>query len=74
MKPNGYYGKLLEVNLTNGKIKKTEIAGEDLNKFIGGRGLGAKLLWDRLPEPGIDPLSPKNPILFMPGPFSGFPI
>ena len=33
-----------------------------------------KILWDRINEPGLDPLSPDNPLLFMPGPFSGLPI
>jgi aldehyde:ferredoxin oxidoreductase len=42
--------------------------------FIGGRGLGIKILWDRLKRPGINPLSPENPLMFMPGPFSGFPV
>ena len=33
-----------------------------------------KILWDRLKKPGVDPLSPENPLIFMPGPFSGFPV
>ena len=33
-----------------------------------------KILWDRLKTPGIAPLSPENPLMFMPGPFCGFPI
>ena len=74
MKLNGYFGKLLEVNLTTGEIKKKQIPESDLKHFIGGRGLGMKMLWDRLSGPGVDPLSPENPILYMPGPFSGFPI
>ncbi|HUS86611.1 MAG TPA: aldehyde ferredoxin oxidoreductase family protein [Bacteroidales bacterium] len=73
MATQGYYGKLLEVNLTEGKSKVTKIPDEDIKRFIGGRGLGAKLLWDRL-KPGTDPLSPENILMFMPGPFSGLPI
>jgi aldehyde:ferredoxin oxidoreductase len=65
---------LLDVNLSTGQIRKTPLPVEDINNFIGGRGLGMKLLWDRLPEPGVDALSPENPLMFMPGPFSGFPI
>ncbi|MBU8893843.1 MAG: aldehyde ferredoxin oxidoreductase family protein [Bacteroidales bacterium] len=70
----GYYGKLLDINLTTGEIKNTQIPEEDIKLFIGGRGLGTKILWDKLPNPGVDPLSPENALLFMPGPFSGLPI
>ena len=74
MATKGYYGKLLEINLTTGEIKKTDIPEKDIKRFIGGRGLGTKILYDKLPAPGIDPLSPENVLLFMPGPFSGLPI
>ncbi len=70
----GYNGVILEVDLTSGLIKKTKISEKDLHDFIGGRGLGMKLLYDKLPNPGVDALSPDNPLLIMPGPFSGFPI
>jgi len=70
----GYNGILLEIDLTTGQINKKQIREEDIKKYIGGRGLGMKLLYDNLPGPGVDPLSPENPLLFMPGPFSGFPI
>lgn len=72
--PTGYYKVLLDINLSNGQIRKTPIPVEDIQNFIGGRGLGMKILWDRLPKPGVDALSPENPLMFMPGPFSGFPI
>ena len=70
----GYYGKILDINLTTGEIKNTQIPEEDIKRFIGGRGLGTKIVWDKLPDPGVDPLSPENALLFMPGPFSGLPI
>ena len=71
---DGYNGIILEINLTTGDIKKTPIPEDYLINYIGGRGLGMKLLYDKLPNPGVDALSPENPILIMPGPFSGFPI
>ena len=71
---NGYFGRLLDVDLSTGRVASRDIASEDLRDFIGGRGLGIKLLWDTLTEPGIDPLSAQNPLLFMPGPFSGYPV
>ena len=73
MSTKGYYGRMLEVNLSDGSVEVTKIADSDIKNFIGGRGLGAKILWDRL-KPGTDPLSPENKLMFMPGPFSGLPI
>lgn len=74
MAVKGYYGKLLDINLTTREINKIRIPDEDIKRFIGGRGLGTKILWDKLRGPGVDPLSPHNVLLFMPGPFSGLPI
>jgi aldehyde:ferredoxin oxidoreductase len=71
---SGYNGIILDVDLSSGKIEKKAINSDDLKNFIGGRGLGVKLLWERLKDkPGTDALGPDNPLLFMPGPFSGFP-
>ncbi len=69
----GYYGVVLYVNLTTGKIEKKPIPTQDLENFVGGRGLGMKMLWDHVKTPGLDALSQENPLMFMPGPFSGFP-
>ncbi len=74
MSKAGYYGKILEINLSTSKVKNIPINEKDLKMFVGGRGLGMKILTDRLNKPGIDPLSPDNPLLFMPGPFSALPI
>jgi len=70
----GYNGIILDVDLSSGKIEKKAINPNDSRNFVGGRGLGIKLLWDRLKEkPGADPLGPENPLMFMCGLFSGFP-
>jgi len=70
----GYNGAILEVDLTTQKATKIALARDDARNFIGGRGLGMKILADKLKKPGLDALSPENPLMFMPGPFSGFPI
>ncbi len=70
---HGWWGKLLRVNLTTGKIAVNKIDPEILTKFIGGRGLAVKILWDELP-PGIDPLSPYNKLVIAGGPLSGLPV
>jgi aldehyde:ferredoxin oxidoreductase len=41
-------------------------------QFLGGRGLGAALLFRHLTEPG-DPLAPENPLIFSIGPLTGTP-
>jgi aldehyde:ferredoxin oxidoreductase len=74
MTTKGYFGILLDVNLTTKEIKRFHVPENDLRLFLGGRGLAMKILWDRLKTPGIDPLSPENPLMIMPGPFSGLPI
>lgn len=73
-KIGGYYGRILYIDLRTGKIEKRAITEKDLSKFVGGRGVGVKILWDHLKKLGIDPLSEENPLIFMTGPFSGFPV
>lgn len=70
----GYHGVILNIDLSTGKSEKVVVPSEDLARFVGGQGLGMKILWDRLKKPGVDPLSPENPLIFMPGPFSGLPV
>ncbi|MEM2320979.1 MAG: aldehyde ferredoxin oxidoreductase C-terminal domain-containing protein [Candidatus Bathyarchaeia archaeon] len=70
----GYAGKILEVDLSSGNIKETKISENILREYIGGRGLAAKILWDRLGGKweGIDPLGPENLLLVFTGPLTGF--
>jgi aldehyde:ferredoxin oxidoreductase len=70
----GYAGKYLEVDLTRETIKETTFPEEILRCFLGGRGLGTKILWDRLGSTweDVDPLGPKNILLFLPGPITGW--
>jgi len=65
-----YGGKILRVNLTTGKVS-TEPLSEKLAKdYIGGIGLGIKLLMDNS-KPGTDPFDPDNPIIYLTGPLTG---
>jgi aldehyde:ferredoxin oxidoreductase len=66
----GYTGKILEVNLSNGKIETKSIKEEDQRKFLGGSGLAAKIFFDSF-DPNVDPLSPQNPLIIMNGPVVG---
>lgn len=60
---------LLRVNLSTGKISEEEIPEEILRKFVGGRGLGVKILTDEV-DPKIDPFSEKNKMIFAVGPLT----
>jgi len=62
--------KMLEVDLTSETSKVVDVT-EDVRKYVGGRGLGAKLLWDRVPR-GADPLGVENILYFGIGPLTGF--
>jgi aldehyde:ferredoxin oxidoreductase len=70
----GYAGKLLEVNLSAGKIGEVRLDDEILKDYVGGRGLAAKILWDRLGNrwEKVDPLEPENVLLFLTGPLTGY--
>ncbi|WP_333871322.1 aldehyde ferredoxin oxidoreductase family protein [Desulforamulus putei] len=66
----GYAGKLLYVNLSNGNYEVKELAPEQAKKYLGGKGLAASILYDRL-QPGQDPLGPENLLVFATGPLTG---
>ena len=66
----GNTGKIIDVDLTAGKIKVDELPEEYYKKYIGGSGLAAKLFWER-GNFDADPLSPEAMLIFMDGPFAG---
>ena len=70
----GYAGKVLEVDLTTQSSQDTILPDDVLRTYLGGRGLGAKILWDRLGSRwrSIDPLGPENLLLFLTGPLTGY--
>ena len=63
-------GDLLRVDLTDHTVEHEPIPERWLAEYVGGKGLGARFLYDRL-EPGTDPLGPDNYLLFTLGPLSG---
>ena len=60
------HNKILEIDLHHRSVNILEVSATERKRFLGGKGLGLKLLYDRL-APGIDPLGPKNIIALMPG-------
>jgi aldehyde:ferredoxin oxidoreductase len=68
----GYTGRVLIVDLTRREVETLEL-GEDVYKnFLGGYGLGARILFDHIPK-GADPLGPDNVLGLMPGLLTGTP-
>ncbi|MDO8715511.1 MAG: aldehyde ferredoxin oxidoreductase family protein, partial [Dehalococcoidales bacterium] len=68
----GYMGKVLFVNLSTREIKE-EAPDEKLYRdFIGGYGIGARILFSRQ-KAGVDPLGPENILGLITGPLTGTP-
>lgn len=66
----GYAGSVLKVNLSNGDIRREPLDTSLARQFIGGPGIGLRLLLDTL-RPNIDPLSAENVLVFGTGPLNG---
>src|SRR3972149_344699 len=67
---NGYTGKILRVDLSDRRIADEPLDEGLCRRFLGGYGLGARILFDRM-KAGVDPLGPDNILGFLTGPFSG---
>ncbi len=69
-KGKGYIGKILRINLSQGRISKEPLPDFVARNYIGGNGFSAYYLYREL-EPGIDPLAPENKIVIGTGPLTG---
>lgn len=67
----GYAGRILDVDLTSGRTADLRTA-DYAEKFVGGRGLAARLYWERVP-PQAKALSADNALIFASGPLAGVP-
>ncbi len=65
-----YTGKILRINLSTGKAETEPLKEKMAKQYIGGVGLGFRLLMDNS-KPGTDPFDPDNPLIFVTGPLSG---
>ena len=68
----GYFGSMIEIDLAEGH-RELELSPKLLRDYIGGCGLGARLLLDHAPA-GVDPLSPEAPLIFTFSPLVGTPL
>ncbi|MCK4791292.1 MAG: aldehyde ferredoxin oxidoreductase, partial [Desulfobacteraceae bacterium] len=66
----GWAGTILRVDLTTGEIVKQSFPIEWQDKFLGGRNINSKILFDEV-SPGADPLGPGNLVVIGTGPLTG---
>jgi len=71
--PYGYNGKILRVNLTDGKITVEEPGEAIYRRYLGCGGLASHYLLKEVP-PGVDPFGPENKLMFMTSVINGVPI
>ncbi|HEY3357279.1 MAG TPA: aldehyde ferredoxin oxidoreductase family protein [Polyangia bacterium] len=62
--------RYLEVDLSSGAVARKELDRRDVELYVGGRGLGARLLYDQT-RPGLDPYDPGMALIFSAGPLTG---
>ena len=68
----GYMGKILNVDLSTGQMHDEPLDESLCRDYVGGYGIGAKILYDRM-APGVDALGPDNLLGFFTGPLTGSP-
>ncbi|MDD3890435.1 MAG: aldehyde ferredoxin oxidoreductase N-terminal domain-containing protein, partial [Syntrophomonadaceae bacterium] len=67
---NGWMGKILRVNLSQGTVDTEALNMAYAQQYIGARGLGTKYFMEEV-DPKVDPLSSEDKIVFMTGPVTG---
>ncbi|MBN1538295.1 MAG: aldehyde ferredoxin oxidoreductase family protein [Anaerolineales bacterium] len=70
---DGYAGAYLRVDLSTGQIQKHSLPSEWVENYLGGNGIGIKILWDEVPETA-NPLGPDNKLIVATGPLCGSPM
>ena len=68
-----YNGKILNVDLSSGEAIPETLDDQFYKDYLGGYGIGARILFDRIPV-GADPLGPDNVLGLVPGLLTGTPI
>lgn len=71
--PGGYAGKILRVDLSQNRTWTDELTPQMCRTYLGGVGLGAKILWEEVPaEVNWD--HPDNRLVMATGPLAGLPV
>jgi len=66
----GYMGKVVRINLASKTITEEKVYNKVLRDFIGGTGIGAKILYDQVSSK-VRPFDPENCLIFATGPLNG---
>jgi aldehyde:ferredoxin oxidoreductase len=66
----GYTGKILRVDLSQGKTWSEDLDDGTLEKWVGGVGLGTKYLCEEVP-PGVEWSDQENRLIWASGPLAG---
>ena len=70
LKEIGYVGKILRVDLSKKRTWEEDLDEGTVKKWVGGVGLGAKILYDEVP-PGVGWSDPQNRLIWATGPLAG---
>ncbi len=70
MSDGGWTGTVLRVDLSSGEIQRESLPAEWARDYVGGRGVGARYLWEEV-DPQVDALAPENRLIFATGPLTG---
>ncbi len=71
--PFGYHGRYLRIDVSSGAAKFVPIEEAVLRQYLGGSGLGVRLLLDE-GAAEADPLGPEAPLVFAFSPLVGSPL
>jgi aldehyde:ferredoxin oxidoreductase len=69
----GYMGKVLTVDLSLRSVAETDLPETEARLYLGGRGLATRLFVNEI-DPGVDPLSAGNVLVFATSPLTGLDV
>ena len=69
-KLGGYMGKILRVDLTEERITEETLDEATLRQYLGGTGLGVKIMYDEVPA-GVEWSDPANRMIWTAGVLAG---
>ncbi|MDI6752959.1 MAG: aldehyde ferredoxin oxidoreductase family protein [Thermodesulfobacteriota bacterium] len=70
MAKGGFFGKILKVNLSESKVTTSPLPDDFIRDYLGGRGIGGRILYGENP-PRVDPYSPDNRFILFTSPAMG---
>jgi aldehyde:ferredoxin oxidoreductase len=70
---SGYFRKSMHVDLSASMAEIRDVPEDWVDRYIGGRGFGAKMVWENLKahDFAVNPLGPENVLVVAPGPLTG---